>query len=367
MATYLVTANKRKNFRMHLNTTVTRVIRSSGIATGVEVEATTPDGVTGIFNVTPKTGRVILSAGVFGSFKILLRSGIGPTEILTTLSNCTCDSNRVPPRSQWINLPVGKNLDDGSNFNMGVVLPYIDSYPWVELWNSTADNPDIRKYLSSRSGPLAQLQPSIGPVSWDTVLGEDGRKRIVQWDASSALIPGAGESKYALCYVAGTCLAVLIAYQGGYIVFTSNLNLGHTSRGSLSLSPDLKVTIVKSPYYNDPGDHDFKAVLKSASTMLSLIQNIPNITTILPSPDQDLETFLRTQMPQSNNHWVGTAKMGEKCGNEGSVVDAKTVVCGMRNLHVVDASILNGVPTANPQGTFIVMAERAAEVIRGLS
>lgn len=193
MATYLVTASKRNNFKMHLNTTVTRVLRSSGVATGVEVEAAGPDGITGIFNVTPRTGRVILSAGVFGSFKILLRSGIGPTEILDMLSNHTGESKKIPPRSQWLALPVGDNLDDGSNFNMGVALPYIESYPWVELWNSTAENPEIKKYLTSRSGPLAQLQPSIGPVSWDTVLGEDGRKRVVQWDASSALLTGSGE------------------------------------------------------------------------------------------------------------------------------------------------------------------------------
>ena len=86
----------------------------------------------------------------------------------------------------------------------------------------------------------------------------------------------------------------------------------------------------------------------------------------MPSPDQDLETFLRAQTPASNNHWVGTAKMGEKCGGVDIVVDTRTVVCGMRNLHVVDASVLNGSPTANPQATFIVMAERAAEVILGL-
>jgi cellobiose dehydrogenase (acceptor) len=38
----------------------------------------------------------------------------------------------------------------------------------------------------------------------------------------------------------------------------------------------------------------------------------------------------------------------------------------MKNLHIVDASIFNGLPTANPQATFVVMAERSAEVILGL-
>ena len=58
--------------------------------------------------------------------------------------------------------------------------------------------------------------------------------------------------------------------------------------------------------------------------------------------------------------------MGASCDDKAAVVDATTKVCGTKNLHVVDAGIINGVPSANPQGTFIVAAERAAEVILGL-
>lgn len=87
---------------------------------------------------------------------------------------------------------------------------------------------------------------------------------------------------------------------------------------------------------------------------------------IYPGVSQSLEDYLKQAPPPSSNHWVGTAKMGKTCDDEGAVVDASTRVCGMKNLHVVDASIFNGVPSANPQATFIVMAERAAEVILGL-
>jgi cellobiose dehydrogenase (acceptor) len=184
MATYLVTASARKNFRLQLNTTVTRVLRNGDIALGVAVEATSPGGLTGTIKVTPKTGRVILSAGVFNTFKILLRSGIGPTDQLQLLTNTT-EATKLPSKAQWLDLPVGYGLDDGPNFYIGVTLPHVETYPWDTLWNSTVDNPDIKKYLNSRSGPLAQLQPSLGPESWDTIEGEDGRKRVVQWDTNS--------------------------------------------------------------------------------------------------------------------------------------------------------------------------------------
>lgn len=74
MATYLVSANGRSNFEMWNNTQVTRVVRSGGHITGVEVAQYAGDGYAGTVSVTPVSGRVILSAGTFGSAKILLRS-----------------------------------------------------------------------------------------------------------------------------------------------------------------------------------------------------------------------------------------------------------------------------------------------------
>lgn len=74
LATYLVTAAARSNFVMWTNTTVKRVIRIGGHVTGVEVEPFGDGGYKGIVNVTSTSGRVILTAGTFGSAKILMRS-----------------------------------------------------------------------------------------------------------------------------------------------------------------------------------------------------------------------------------------------------------------------------------------------------
>lgn len=73
LATYLVSASERDNFSLWMNTSVKRVIREGGHATGVEVECNGA-GYAGIVSLTPKTGRVILSAGAFGSAKLLFRS-----------------------------------------------------------------------------------------------------------------------------------------------------------------------------------------------------------------------------------------------------------------------------------------------------
>ncbi|KAL6712215.1 hypothetical protein ACN47E_000092 [Coniothyrium glycines] len=356
MATYLVTADRREKFRLQMNTTVTRILRKWNIATGVQVEETYPGGLNGEIHVTPGTGRVILSAGVFGTFKILLRSGIGPADELAQLSNHTTESKHLPKRKDWIELPVRYNLDDTPSITLAVSLPYLEIYDWEGLYNSTPEQrPEISQYLRDRSGPLSILQPSSGPISFEEIVGEDNKKRIVQWDVTSA--GGMG------------------IIDGGFIGFSANLDLGKTSRGRLTLltqnttSPFVKVSI--PPYFNDPGDHDFKAILTSATNVLSIIQNIPSASVFYPPPGVPLEAYLRQAIATSGpaltrNHWVGSTKMGASCEDEGAVVDISTRVCGMQNLHVVDAGIVNGVPTANPQAVIIVVAEKAAEIILGL-
>lgn len=114
MATYLVDAYARSNFKLWMNTTVNRVIRNGAHITGVEVAAYGDGGYCGVVNVTASTGRVILSAGTFGSSKILFRSGIGPTDMLTVVNGST-DGPTMIDESEWINLPVGHNLDDHTN------------------------------------------------------------------------------------------------------------------------------------------------------------------------------------------------------------------------------------------------------------
>lgn len=112
LETYLVSASKRNNFKLALNTTVTRLVRTGGHVSGVQVEASGPGGWNGTVNLSAE-GRVILSAGVFNTAKILFRSGIGPTDQLEIIKSV--EGSSLIDSSQWINLPVGYDLDDHVN------------------------------------------------------------------------------------------------------------------------------------------------------------------------------------------------------------------------------------------------------------
>jgi cellobiose dehydrogenase (acceptor) len=118
LATYLVTAKARSNFKLWTSTAVRRLVRSGGHVTGIEVEPYLDGGYQGTVRLTPVTGRVILSAGTFGSAKILLRSGIGPQDQLYVVGNSTIDGSTMISQDQWINLPVGYNLEDHTNVSI---------------------------------------------------------------------------------------------------------------------------------------------------------------------------------------------------------------------------------------------------------
>ncbi|KAI9868586.1 MAG: hypothetical protein M1813_004436 [Trichoglossum hirsutum] len=75
LTTYLISATERPNFKLWLNTDVTKVIRAGGHITGVQVKPFGNGGShSGVVSVTPHTGRIVLSAGTFGTAKILMRS-----------------------------------------------------------------------------------------------------------------------------------------------------------------------------------------------------------------------------------------------------------------------------------------------------
>ena len=140
--------------------------------------------------------------------------------------------------------------------------------------------------------------------------------------------------------------------------------MAKTARGHLTITPSLNINVTTLPYFNDPGAHDATALTAAIAKVLPLIQRLPNVTPYLPAAGvsaADYVNSLTIDISMSANHWVGSTKMGPGgTGEEGWVVDTKTRVMGVNGLHVVDAGIVNGVPTANPQSVFITVGERAA-------
>lgn len=84
---------------------------------------------------------------------------------------------------------------------------------------------------------------------------------------------------------------------------------------------------------------------------------------ILPGPHlQTDEEILKAagELGTTIFHPVGTCKMGN---DSSSVVDSELKVHGIRNLRVVDASVMPTITSGNTNAPTMMIAERAAEFI----
>jgi cellobiose dehydrogenase (acceptor) len=109
LVTYLPLVEEKSNFALQMYTTVLRVIRSGSKITGVEVQDSNT-GVRSVINIC-SSGRVILAAGSMTTPRLLINSGIGPTEQIQIVQGGTTNIT-LPSKKNWINLPVGSEIKD---------------------------------------------------------------------------------------------------------------------------------------------------------------------------------------------------------------------------------------------------------------
>ncbi|CAJ2514064.1 Uu.00g021830.m01.CDS01 [Anthostomella pinea] len=350
MATYLVSANARTNFDLWMNTAVKRVIRTGGHITGVEVEAYMDGGYAGLVNVTATSGRVILSAGTFGSAKILMRSGIGPTDQLEVVQTST-DGPTMISNSSWIDLPVGYNLEDHTNTDTVIEHPDVVFYDFYEAYTDP-NVTDENLYLDSRFGILTQAAPNIGPMFWDEITGADGIVRQLQW---TARVEGSDGTP-----------------DGTAMTMSQYLGRGATSRGRMTITAALTTVVSTLPYLHD--ENDVQAVIQGIKNLQAALANVEGLTWTYPPANTTVEDFVNNMLVsytnRRSNHWIGTNKLGTDDGrvNSGSaVVDLDTRVYGTDNLFVVDASIFPGQVSTNPSAYIVIAAEHASERILALT
>ncbi|KAL2015859.1 hypothetical protein VTK56DRAFT_4678 [Thermocarpiscus australiensis] len=350
LATYLQTAKSRSNFQLWLNTTVKRVVREGGHITGVEVEAFRTGGYQGIVNVTNISGRVILSAGTFGSAKVLLRSGIGPQDQLEVVQASQIDGPTMISNQSWIPLPVGYNLDDHCNTDTVITHPNVVFYDFYGAWSDPIEA-DKDSYLQKRSGILAQAAPNIGPMFWEEIKGADGIVRQLQW---TARVEGSFDTP-----------------NGHAMTMSQYLGRGATSRGRMTITPGLSTVVSDVPYLKDPNDKE--AVIQGIINLQNALKNVANLTWTYPNSSISARDYVNNMVVATSNrranHWMGTNKLGTDDGRNGgsAVVDLNAKVYGTDNLFVVDASIFPGVPTTNPSAYIVTASEHASERILALA
>ena len=281
--------------------------------------------------------EVILSAGSIMSPVILKRSGIGPAQELT--------DHGIPVLQA--SPGVGENLMD----HLELYVQYacskpVSLFPWMSLPGKAAIG---MKWLATRKG--------LGATNHFETGGHiRSRAGLVYPDIQFHFLP------------------LAISYNG------KSLAKGHgfqvhvgtkrsKSRGWVRLrdADAQSLPRVQFNYMTHEDDwQEMRACIRLSREIFAQAPMAPYAgTELAPGPeaqsDAALDDFIRRKV-ESAYHPCGTCRMGT---DPLAVVDPDCRVIGVQNLRVVDASIMPQATAGDLNGPTIMLAERAADIIRG--
>ncbi|KAF3766917.1 FAD/NAD(P)-binding domain-containing protein [Cryphonectria parasitica EP155] len=340
VTTYLQSALGRDNFLLKSNVTVVRAVRTGSRATGV---LATVGGANVTINLT-STGRVIFSGGAMFSPSLLMHSGIGPADALTTLAQAGALDPSLTP-SLWINnSDVGSGLFDNPNTFIELSSPSVQSYTYSYDGAAMSDR-DL--YLNNRSGPYSSAGQTS--VFWTYINHTDTPPAGLQGTIGTAGAFGFTNNSTITLNVYGTSGML----STGHVVLSRNKN------GAFIPGPSNGI------YYSDAAGRDAQDIAQFIYDIFSALDKSKSGLTPLNIPKNSTVDEIKTYITTPSSYAVGSVQHWSSSCRIGRCVDNSTRVIGMENLHVIDASILSPL-TVNPQFGVMVAGERGAELIKGL-
>jgi choline dehydrogenase-like flavoprotein len=326
---YLRPAMKRANLRVMTGVAARRILTEGGRATGVELS----DGR------SLRAGReLVLACGAIGTPKLLMLSGIGPAEDLAA------HGIEVVHHSP----EVGRNLQDHLDIFLIYEVAGANSYDRYKKlrWQVWA----ALQFALFRSGPITSNVVEAGGFWWS---GEPVDLPDIQFH----FLAGAGVE------------AGIPDVPGGAGCTLNSYLVRPKSRGTVTLaSPDAADAPVIDPNFLDHED-DLARTVASVRLGRRIIAQPALAGHVLRehypgarvASQDELEDFVRSG-GRTGYHPSGTCRMGS---DPGSVVDTQLRLRGVDGLRVIDASVMPRLVSGNTNATTIMIAERAADLIRG--
>lgn len=333
---FLRPVRHRTNLTVITGAHVQRVIVKERRCTGVEFV----DG-TGL-HVARARREVLLAAGAVNSPQLLELSGIGEG-----------------PRLQGLGIPtvhdapgVGNNLQDHLQLRMsfrvtGVpTLNTLSAHWWGKLMIGA-------RYALHRSGPMSMAPSQLGAFAKSDPSDPSIRRPDLEYHVQPLSLDRFGES--------------LHRYNA---ITASVCQLRPTSRGGVHVvSPSSTTPPVISPNYlsTDYDRHVAACALRLTRRIVAasaLAKYRPE--EVAPGAQFQSENELAAAAGRIGTtifHPVGTCKMGTS-DDRTAVVDSEMRVIGIDGLRVADASIMPTITSGNTNAPTLMIAERAAELIR---
>jgi choline dehydrogenase len=288
------------------------------------------------------TRGVVLAAGAVGTPQILQLSGIGPAALLR--------EHAIEVRHE--SPGVGENLQDH------LQIRAVFGVEGVKTLNTQANSIFGKamiglEYLLRRSGPMSMAPSQLGAFTRSSAAYEWPN---VEYHVQPLSLPAFGEP------------------LDRFNAFTASVcNLNPSSRGHVRIaSADAAdAPRIQANYLGTPEDRQV------AADSLRLTRRIvaqPALAKYRPreikpgvqyESDDDLAR-LAGDIGTTIFHPVGTCKMG-RADDPLAVVDSRLRVRGVAGLHIADASVMPTITSGNTNAPTLMIAERAAALIRALS
>jgi choline dehydrogenase len=284
--------------------------------------------------------EVILSCGTANTAKLLQISGVGPAGLLQSIG--------VPVVHELRG--VGENFRD--HYSARLVARVKNSTTINEMARGAGLAGQIMRWAMGKPSILA-LSPSLVHWFWQSDDSMD------QPDLQGVFSPASYKQGF---------VGLLDDYPGMTCGVWQHRpeSIGHVRARSADPFED---PIIQPNYLADPMD---RRVLISGMKLARRLLRTPELAhyfdgDVLPTPgvqsDDEFLDYAR-QYGSTAYHLIGTARMGP-ITDPTAVVDDQLRVHGMQSLRVADASIMPSMPSANTYATTMMIAEKAADMIRG--
>ena len=326
---------ERSNLTILSTALVSRVVFHGGKAHGVETVAK-PGAEPEVIHAAEE---VIVCAGAVQSPQILQLSGIGPAELLKANGvTCLHDSPNV-----------GANLQD--HLDVTVIHEMTEK---ASAYSKQAGLKKLAvgiKYLLSKSGPGADNFLQAGAF----LKTREGLDRPdIQLHLVNAMMREHGNYDYE---------------RDGFTIHSCQLR--PESRGTIHINS-------ADPFEHPLIDPNYLATDTDRITMresVKMMRDIAGQNALAPlrgaeafpgvdvQSDEEIDTFIRTY-GETIYHPVGTVAMGVQ---DDAPVDGELKVRGVDGLRVIDASVMPTLIGGNTNAPTIMIAEKAADMIRGIA
>ena len=328
---YITPHLNRKNLTVLSKVHVNKVLFCDKTATGVSVS------INNKAVVLHAKKEVVLSAGAINSPQILMLSGVGPKEQLK--------QHNIEIVNELSG--VGENLHD----HLTVVPLYKAKYSKGTFGISAGGAFNIAKgcvdWFAKREG---QLTSNFAESHAFIKLFSDSKVPDVQLEFVIGLVDDHSRKLH---------------LGHGYSIHCSIMH--PKSRGTIRLADanPLSVPLIDPNYLSHPDDLNvlLAGLKKTLQIMQSEAFDVIRGNMVYPldiNNNEQLIEYIR-QTAETEYHPVGTCKMGQ---DPMAVLNSHLQVHGVKNLRVVDASIMPHIITGNTNAGVIAIAEKAADLIK---